>query len=587
VSTLADNSSRFYWVAGFGGLIFLATVGSQLRVQTFGSSAVQDKAEKTSRFIVPLVEKPRRGRIYTSDGKTIARDEDSYRLNIDFRRVPKSDAFFLDLGEASGISGTELIEFASRTRGTRVWPFSISAEQKKRIEAVKMKWRANGLSADPDGERAYAMGWFTSSVLGTIGKEGYASGLEKSQNNALKGVPGKARGLVDRTGAYLPMRMEAGAVKRVDGADIVLTIDSDIQQVAAESLRKAVESNKAESGVAIVLDPHTGDILAMACWPTFDPITGQGPDGKPADINFNTRSRFEPGSTMKILTLAKALDCGAIGDDWSTQCNGSLVIGPYKITCASHGGSNAHGHVDPEKAIEVSCNVSAASWAVKVGYDEFRKFVDDIGLLTPRHVGLPGELGGDISNEKVAKTHDLMCWGFGQSLGTPPLSLASTFTAIGNDGVEMEPRLIKSVGGKEQPLSTGKSIFKPETTRKVLSYMEQVMEGKHGTGKTLKISGYRLGGKTGTAERIGREGGGYVSNFVGFVPATDPKALVLVMVDRPQGPRHFGAEVAGPVFKEIAEGLITHFKIPAESGTTTNMQPQPDVGVRRVTAGGR
>ena len=554
--------------------VFLAAFYSQARVQTFGSSDVREKASKAMSLIVTSTEPAVRGQILTSDGKVLARDEGAYQLNIDFDSVPSSDAFFLDVSKASGVSGAEIIEFSRGEKRKRTWPQMLTSEQKRKVDEVKSRWRADGISCSGTGQRSYPMSWLTSSVVGLLGTEETSKGIEAKYQSVIAGKPGVSKGMRDRTGAFLPMRMEEGSVKRVDGSDIVLTLDSDLQRAAAESIRRAVEANKAQSGVAVILDPKTGDVLAMANWPTFDPSTRQGPSGEGSDLNQNVQARFEPGSTMKILTLAKALDAGAVTAGWTGQCSGSLVIGPYRVSCAYHNGSNAHGSVDLEKAIAQSCNVSAASWAVKVGYDDFRKFIDDIELLKVPNVGLPSEIRGEISNEPVAKTHDLMCWGFGQSMGVTPLALAGAFTALGNGGLEMKPRLIKSIGGKGNPISAGKRIFRPETAERVQEYMEQVISSSHGTGKALRIPGYRLGGKTGTAERIGRVGGGYVSNFVGFVPAIEPKAVVLVMIDRPTGPKHFGGEVAGPVFLELARSLIAKYNLPPASGTNTEVKVQ-------------
>lgn len=552
-----------------------------MRVQAFGRGDVIDKAKKTNRFVISIKDEPKRGQILSADGQVLARDDGAYELNVQFTKVPHSDGFFLDLGTATGISGAEFAELAARGDKNQSWRTTITAEQKRQVDAVRTKWRADGLSARQTGQRTYPFAQVTSSIVGLYRDKKASRGLERSFDKDLTGSEGVSTGLIDRTGAFLPMRMDGATVKRKDGADIQLTLDSDLQRVAADSVRKAVEENKAESGIAIVMDPKTGNVLAMANWPTFDPETGQGPDGKPADLNPNVMSRFEPGSTMKILTLAKALDMGVIDEHFAVTCSGTLRQGPYHISCGATRGLHVHGLCDTTKAISVSCNVTAATWAMKIGFNPYLKFIQDLDLVKKGDIGLPFQASGAVFIEPVAKTQELMCWGFGQSVSVTPISLASAFTALGNKGIRMAPRLIAKIDGKETPILKGKQVFKPETTERVLRCMEAVLDEKGGTAHKLQIPGYRLAGKTGTAQRLGR-GQGYVANFVGFVPADEPRAMVLVMIDHPTGNKWHGADVAGPVFSDLAHAIIGKYALVPASGTTTGMKPQksPVVGAQ-------
>ncbi len=546
---------------------FAVAVYSQVNVQILNSREIRAKALKSKRFVVTHVDYPKRGEIKSSDGQTLARDEGVYALHINFDKVPKTPGFYLDLGEAAGMSGAEIQELANRSKGDVLWPARLTPDQKKKVELVKTRWRADGLSADSSGQRLYPMGPAASSIVGLMGSSEVAKGIERTFAEEIAGAPGQATGLVDRTGAFLPMRMEGDSVKRADGAEIVLTIDSSLQQVAFDSVKGAVESNRAESGIALVMDPKTGDILAMANWPTFDPKTGQGPDGKTADFNPAIMDYLEPGSMMKILTQAKAIEDGKVGSGWTWNCTGVLKKGPYQIHCDLHGGTRAHGPVNMEKAIAVSCNVSAAQWACAIGYEPYKQFIYDLGLMDPLGIPLPNAKRGRLPVENVAKTHDLMCWAFGQSMGVTPLAMGAAFSALGNEGIWMRPRLVKSIGGEETPIQEGNDVFSPETTAQVMRYMEAVFDSERGTGKSLRIPGYRLAGKTGTAERKGRAGGGHVSNFVGFLPADDPKAMIMVMINRPSNGQIYGATVAGPVFSDLARAVIRKYGLKPSSGT--------------------
>jgi cell division protein FtsI/penicillin-binding protein 2 len=275
-------------------------------------------------------------------------------------------------------------------------------------------------------------------------------------------------------------------------------------------------------------------------------------------------SALEPGSTFKILTLAKALDDpnAKITLNWHLYCKGETTVAnvdQWKVHCDDH---KPHGDVTPEIAIAKSCNVAAATWAQAIGRENFLAFIRDLGLLTKPNVGLPREGHGSYDYKDWAKQLQLANMGFGQAIITTPLSLASAFCMIANKGVRIEPSLIKKIGNHTLPARDSKRIIKPETAAEVLHCMEAVIESDSGTGKTLRIPGYRLAGKTGTAQKIGKTKDGYVANFVGFVPAQNPQAVILVMVNHPNTSAYHGAVVAGPVFVDIAKAVIRHFNIP-------------------------
>ncbi|HEY0867712.1 MAG TPA: penicillin-binding protein 2, partial [Fimbriimonas sp.] len=339
--------------------------------------------------------------------------------------------------------------------------------------------------------------------------------------------------------------------------------DSDLQALAAAAVRQAVAKHKAEDGVAIILDPKNGDLLALASAPTFAPYQ---PDGTDGDLSSNSGYNpaymgvLEPGSTFKILTLAKALDEGKATMSSHFYCGGTLAINSaWQVHCDLHGGTRAHGQLDPVLAIAKSCNVWSGTWALQIGREKYLQYVKDLGLLKKTELGLPQETQGLFNYDEYAKPLQLATLGFGQSITTSPVALIGAFGMLANGGIRMEPRLIKRTGTKDVPLKEGKRIVKEETARHVLQAMEAVVQSDAGTGKSLRIPGYRLGGKTGTAQKIGGGKKGYVANFVGFVPANDPKAVILVMINQPKAGSYYGATVAGPVFVQLAKGVIRHF----------------------------
>jgi cell division protein FtsI/penicillin-binding protein 2 len=558
-----------------GGL-FVAAAISQANLQIFQRSKTIALGDSSKRFTLRMVDKAKRGSILTADGKALARDADTYNLVVNFDKSPKSDAFFLDLANATGIPSSEFAALSASGVRTKTWLDPIPAERAAEIKALRAKWRVDGVSLGPDDLREYPLGIDAACLVGVIREQRgvdketgkseritVRTGLESSKNQILSGTDGVRVGLTDRTGFFLPMRMEDETVPRVDGRNIQLTIDSDLQAYASKAIQKAVEEHEALNGAALVMDPKTGDILAMANWPSFDPN-----GSVPSKFGYNVAymAKLEPGSTFKILTLAKALDEGKTTMTDIINCTGGMKpTGKGRaIQCDAHGGHRAHHEINPVQAIAKSCNVCAATWALRVGRTDMVDYLNELGLLEKTNVGLPGEQQGLFRMDEYAKQLQLATLGFGQSITCTPIGLVSAFSMLANDGVRMKPRLVKKVGSEEIPIEEGRQIIGKEAANQVVSCMQAVIEEEYGTGKALRIPGYLLGGKTGTAQKVGAKsltGKPYVSNFIGFVPAQNPKAVILVMVNEPKR-GYYGATVAGPAFKEIAKGVIRHFNIP-------------------------
>lgn len=548
------------------GALFVGAGASQLKLQTFERGNTLALAEETKRFTVSRKEHAKRGSILASDNRALAADEDAFELNVRFDQIPKSEAFFLELAAATGIPASEFQSLAAAGHRSRAWRQPVSQAQAEAVDKVRKDWRASGVSLARVDRRSYPLAEAASGIVGLLRDEsGAVLGLEKSQDALLSGEDGLRKGLTDKRGAFLPMRLAQETRDRRDGNTIQLTIDTELQIAASMAIRKAVDENKAENGVALVMDPKTGDILASANWPSYRPYQADGTPGPIAageDYNPAIMAQLEPGSTFKILTLAKGLETGDIKSGEFLQCTGSYK--PWRrgkaIHCDMHHGNRAHGSVSIDTAIAKSCNVAAASWARRVGYDGFLAYIKDLGLLERSKLGIPGELRGNYNFNEPNKQLQLATFGFGQSLTCTPVGLIGAFSMLANEGVRMEPRLIKRVGNQDRPLAEGKHIVSAATAQRVLDCMEAVIETDAGTGKTLRVPGYRLGGKTGTAQKVGAIKG-YVSNFIGFVPAQSPKAVILVMVNNPKNGNYYGATVAGPAFKTMAEAVIRRYSI--------------------------
>lgn len=473
---------------------------------------------------------PVRTGIASSDGALLAFSQDAFEFGINYDQVPRSPAFFTDLAAALGKPVSEL---EPRGKQSRYWREPVSVEAGSRARAVQRRWKADGVSLRPVTIRRYPLGEAAAGLIGDVRNGTPANGIERAL--ALDSKDGEGP------------------------SEVVLTIDSKIQLAAMSAIRRAVVSNMAKQGAAVVVDPASGDLLAVAAWPTFDPDD----PGKGTDLNAATMLAFEPGSTFKIITTALALDKGMISTDTTVNCPGSVVVGKHTIHC-SHG---AHGTISASDVVARSCNVAAARWGMQIGQEEMRESIDLLGLLDPPGLGLPGERAGSVNDRETATRLQAANWGFGQAMTCNPVALAAAYAGLANNGVISRPRLVARINGQDEPIREPRKVVSEQTAETMLDFMEQAVEGDHGTGKRLRISGYRLGGKTGTAQKLGAQKGKYVSNFVGYVPAHDTRAVVLVMVDSPTKGLYYGADVAGPVFQELAEVLIQRLGIPPSRRT--------------------
>lgn len=582
MSRSTDNPRFIRYLPGAAVLAFCIAALSQANKQVFARDALLSLGEKRGRLTHEVIDRAKRGPILSADDRPLAQNQDTALFSMRFDQVPHSPAFFMALSEATGVPAAEFESLASNPRVVnREWRRPLSSEQARRAESVKREWRADGLSVFKSRSRDYPLGWMASTIVGQYEDGTISFGLERALNGDLRGKDGKTIGMIDREGSFLPMRLDRDSIKRQDGKSITLTLDSELQSEAAMAVRTAVESNEAESGVAIVMDPRTGDVLAMANWPSQDPsvrtLVKDG-DKVSTGLNPNYMLKWEPGSTFKILTLAKALDDGVVTTDSKFTCKGALNVWPgIDVHCDNHGrGTRAHGVIDPTMAIAKSCNVNAAWWAKQIGYEPMVSYLEAVGLLERTGIGLPGEISGSINRKEYAKGLQLATIGFGQSITVTPLGLIDAFCTLANKGIRMKPRIVKSVGGVETQLVSYPRAIRAETCQEVMRCMEAVIQSDSGTGKRLRIPGYDLGGKTGTAQKIdGKTGSrvkGYVSNFVGFVPAMEPRAVILVMIDQPKR-AIYGSEVAGPVFMSIAKAVVRRLEIPQSETKVPGSSP--------------
>ncbi|HEX2826706.1 MAG TPA: penicillin-binding protein 2 [Burkholderiales bacterium] len=393
--------------------------------------------------------------------------------------------------------------------------------------------------------------------------------LELAFNDALTGKPGSRRVIKDRRG-HIVEDMDSIREPQ-NGQKLVLSIDARVQYLAFRELKQAVVDNKAKAGAVVVLDTQTGEILAMANLPTYNPNNRSKVDPS------RTRNRavtdlYEPGSTLKPFTAAAALEAGNVRPETIIQtAPGYLTIGNRTIHDA-----HPQGALTVSQVIQKSSNVGAAKMALALSPEFMWTLFKNVGFGTPPHTVFPGAASGKLRAYSTWKPIEQATMSYGHGISVSLLQLARAYTVFANDGEIVPITLVKREAPPERT-----RVLKPETARAVRSMLELAVQ-PGGTAPKAQIAGYRVGGKTGTAHKlIGRSyANKYVSSFVGLAPASNPRLIVAVMIDEPSAGVYYGGSVAGPVFNRIMTGTLRLLQIPPDAPVNNVVLPPPSEEVK-------
>ena len=399
----------------------------------------------------------------------------------------------------------------------------------------------NGVHDDDEYRRYYPGGEVMSHVLGFTGDGDVGlEGLELAQQPWLGGIPGSRRVIINRRGEVVEDVASIRAPQ--EGRDLALSIDSRLQYLAFRELKAAVEANKAKAGGLVMLDPRTGEILALVNWPSYNP-NNRARATRDRLRNRALTDSFEPGSTLKPFTIATALESGKVGPKSIIDTSpGTLTIGNATIHDA-----HRSGPLTVEEVIQKSSNVGAAKLALTLPPEAMWDTLSGAGFGVPPRTGFPGEVAGRLRPAKSWRPIEQATMAYGHGISVNLVQLARAYTIFATDG-ELKPvTLFKEAG----PVA-GRPVLKPEIAREVRHMLEMVV-GPGGTAPKAQVIGYRVAGKTGTAHKL--EGGNYVnryvSSFVGFAPVSNPRLLVAVMIDEPSAGQYYGGSVAAPCFSNV------------------------------------
>ncbi len=433
--------------------------------------------------------------------------------------------------------------------------------------------RIKGIHDQNEYRRYYPAGESMSHILGFTGDHDVGQeGMELAQQEWLGGRPGSRRVIINRRGDVVEDIESVRAPQA--GRDLALSIDARLQYLAFRELKAAVEANRAKAGGLVMLDAKSGEILALANWPTYNP-NAKNRAGRERMRNRALTDVFEPGSTLKPFTIATALETGKVRPDTVIDtAPGRMTIGAYTIHDA-----HANGALTVEQVIQKSSNVGAARIALQLPAERMWDMLSETGFGTPPRTGFPGEVGGRLRPAKTWKPIEQATIAYGHGISVNLVQLARAYSVFASDG-ELEPvTLLKGTGS-----TTGRPVLKPATARAVRHMLELAVQ-PGGTAPKAQIAGYRVAGKTGTAHKL--EGHAYtdkyVSSFVGFAPVSNPRLIVAVMLDEPSAGQHYGGAVAAPVFSAVTGAALRMLAVPPDAPVGNVILPPEEAEVREET----
>ena len=520
---------------------FLALLGRSLYLQCIHNDFLREKGE--ARYERVLEIPSTRGRIMDRHGEMLAMStpvKSIWAIPEDAQLQPAQ------VRELASLLDMDAREMNRRLASDKDFVFikrQISPELADRIAQLKLP----GIHQQLEYRRYYPGGEVSAHMLGFTGMDDAGQeGVELAMNASLSGKPGSRRVIKDRRGEIVE---DVESVKPPqDGRDITLALDDKIQYLAYTNLQQAVAEFKAKAGGIVVIDVKTGEVLALANLPTYNP------NNRERLVGAQLRNRaltdtFEPGSTMKPFTAALALEQGKYRFDTLIQtAPGRMTVGNATIHDA-----HMHGMLTVAQVIQKSSNVGAAKMALSLPAQSMWQMFDGLGFGNPLKLGFPGEVGGRLRpwNKWLPIEQATMAYGHGISVTL--MQLARAYLVFARDG-DLIPLSLTRIDG---PAPVGKQIFSAQTAHEVRNMLEMVVS-EGGTAPKAFVPGYRVGGKTGTAHKL--EGGvyadKYVASFVGLAPASDPRLVIAVMIDEPSTSVYYGGDVAAPVFSRVMAGAL-------------------------------
>lgn len=530
-------------------LAFATLVARALYLQGVNNDFLQQKGESRYSRVIEL--SATRGRIADRNGDVLAVStpvKSIWAIPEDVRLTP---AQARQLAKLLDVDVRELNRKLASEREFVFLKRQIPPDTADKIAALGLP----GIHQQKEYRRYYPAGEVTAHVLGFTGvDENGQEGVELAFDSLLAGKPGSRRVIKDRLGRVVEDVESIRTPK--DGRDIMLALDSKIQYLAYSHLKQAIIDHRAKAGGIVVLDAKTGEVLALANLPAYNPNNRGNLSGAQLR-NRALTDTFEPGSTMKPFTVALALEKGRCHFDTLIQtAPGRLTIGTATIHDA-----HPHGLLTVAQVIQKSSNVGVAKIAAELAPEEMWQMFDTLGFGSAPHMGFPGEAAGRLRPYRSWRPIEQATMAYGHGISVSLMQLAHAYLVFARDG----DLLPLSLSKRDAPPLAGTKVFSAQTAREMRAMLEMVVQAG-GTAPKAQVPGYRVAGKTGTAHKVqgGSYSNRYVASFVGFAPASDPRLVVAVMIDEPSGAIYYGGDVAAPVFSQVMAGALRSLGVPPD-----------------------
>lgn len=552
ILSLAGLAARIAWIQFGEGQRLSAKVQEQLRESR-------------------VMQSPR-GTIYDRNGRELAVSSMTKSLYADPLEIKDPDALANLLGPVIGMTPANIKERLI-AGASFVWiKRTLEPEQAKAVAALIKENQLAGLGFVEESKRYYPNDSLAAQVLGFVGTDDVGlEGLEMALDKKIKGQELKQSIDTDSYGTPI-YKSVFSFIPEKQGRSVYLTIDSTIQYIVERALDKAVQETGAKAATVIIMQPKTGEILAMASRPSYNP--NQFQKYSPEDWKNRAVSIvYEPGSTFKAVVAAAALQEGKVRPDERFMDKGYMDVSGRRIKNWS---DESYGDISFIDIIKNSINTGFVQIGLRLGAAKLTSYVKAFGFGQPTGIELPGEEQGLLFDPKEMRDSDTATMSIGQSIAVTPLQLVTALSAIANDGVLLKPRIVKEYRLNDGTLAETtdpvivRQVITPETARTLTALLEKVVS--EGGGKRAAVPGYRFGGKTGTAEKLNSNGQGYmaghyIASFAGFGPIEDPQVAALIMLDDPSGD-YYGGEIAAPIFNDIMTQVMRYLNVRPNDGNS-------------------
>ena len=553
----------FCFVALFGRLVYLCV----FRAEHYDALATD--LHERERSI-----KAARGRILDRNGQILADNKTVCTVSVIYNQVKDKEKVIAVLSKELSLDEKAVRKKVEKYSAIERIKSNVDKEIGDRIREMNLP----GVKVDEDFKRFYPYGTLASKVLGFTGADNQGIiGLEVSYDSYMEGIPGMILTMTDAKGIEVDEQGER-RIEPINGDDLCITLDRNIQTYASQLARQVRLSKEAECVYILVMNPKNGEIYACVNEPEFDlnhPYELPAEDMLKTELSQENKQdllnqmwrngcindTYEPGSTFKVITAAAGLEEGVVVPGSTFSCPGFIVVDDRKIRCHKVGG---HGAEDFVHATMNSCNPVFVTVGLRLGVDNYYRYFEQFGLRKKTGVDLPGEANTIMHKKENCKNVELATVSFGQSFQITPIQLLTTVSAIINGGYRVTPHLAMKTMDKEGNTKKefeypeGRRILSEQTSETMREILEKVVS--EGGGKNGQVTGYRIGGKTATSQTLPRGSGRYIASFIGFAPADDPEVIAIAIIHNPKG-TYYGGQIAAPVVRQLFENILPYLGI--------------------------